>query len=109
MYKVINDYMSKMNMIANSEITDRITGCLSDISEITKYTLSVNFRRYILDIYVKDFDISKATSVFNNIQNVISYPYSSFHVRYNEGKCVRYRFLTCKENKEGFYCDIVIH
>lgn len=109
MYKVINDYMSKMNMMANSEITGRISGCLSDISEITKYTLSVNFMRYILDIYVKDFDVSQAASVFCKIQNAISYPYSSFHVRYNEGKCVRYRFLTCKENKDGFYCDIVIH
>lgn len=109
MYKIINEYMSKINMIADEEVTNRISDCLSDLEEIKLYTLTVNYKHYVLDIYIHDYSVEEAANVFTKIQNAISYPFSSIHVRFNEGQCVRYRFMTCKENKDGFYCDIVFH
>lgn len=109
MYKIINEYMSKINMLANEEITNKLSNCLKEHDKIKSFTLSVNYNHYILDIRMKDYSVEHAADVFADVQNVIAYSYSSFHVRFNEGNCVRYRFLTCKENKDGFYCDIVFH
>lgn len=107
MYKIINEYMSKINMTANDEITNRISNCLREHKGVRNYTLSVNYNHYILDIRIHDYSVEHAVQVFYDFQNTVAYPYSSLHVRFNEGQCVRYRFLTCKENKDGFYCEIV--
>lgn len=109
MYKIINEYMSKINMLANEEITNRISECLDNHEAIRNYTLSVNFNHYILDIRINDYTVENAARIFGDISLNISYSYSSLHVRFNEGQCVRYRYITCKENKDGFYCDIVFH
>lgn len=109
MYKIINEYMSKINMIANQEITNRINDCLENHESILSFTLSVNFNHYILDIRIDNYSVEHAANVFADIQNCISYPYSALHVRFNEGQCVRYRYITSKENKDGFYCDILLH
>lgn len=109
MYKIINEYMSKINMLANEEITNCISECLNNHQSVRDFTLSVNFNHYILDIRINDYSVENAAKVFADIQNDISYPYSALHVRFNEGQCVRYRYITAKENKDGFYCDIIFH
>lgn len=109
MYKIINEYMSKINMLANEEITNRISDCLKEHESVRNFTLSVNFNHYILDIRIKDYTVEHVANVFADMQNSIAYPYSALYVRFNEGQCVRYRFITSKENKDGYYCDIVFH
>lgn len=107
MFRVINEYMSKVNLKSDSEIYNRISEFLKDIPDIKKYTITVNFQHYVIDIRLSNYSVDKAAEVFNTINAGISYPYSSLYVRFNEGKCVRYRYLTSKENKDAIYCDII--
>ncbi len=107
MFRVINEYMAKVNLLANDEIYRKLTDFLEGISDIKKYTVTVNFRHYVIDIKMKNFNVESSTELFNLFNAHISYPYSSLYVRFNEGKCVRYRYLTSKEDKTGIYCDII--
>lgn len=107
MYKVINEYTSKVNLQANEKIYNSIYKLLKDITEIKTISISDNFNRYVLDIKLYAFSVDKAAQVFNYLNNGISYSYSSLFVRYNEGSCVRYRYITSNENKDAIYCDII--
>lgn len=108
MFRVINEYLSKVNLQADDSIYNRITSFLADKKDIAKYTVTVNFKRYVVDIRLKKFSIDIAKDVFDSFNENVSYSYSSMHVRFNEGKCVRYRYITSKEDKNAFYCDIII-
>ncbi len=107
MYKVINEYTAKVNLQANDEIYNRIISFLNDIEEIKQVGVSVSFNRYVLDIKLHKYSVDMAGEVFSRINAGISYAYSSFFVRFNEGKCVRYRYMTSNENKDAIYCDII--
>lgn len=109
MFRAINEYLSKVNIINSDDITNRINSFLDNEEEVSRHVVSLSFNRYIVDITLKEFGIDEATRIFNLFNYNVSYPYSSMHVRFNEGKCVRYRYITCKEDKDGFYCDIIIH
>lgn len=108
MYRVINEYLGKVNLQANNEIYSKIDNFTKGIDGVKSCTVTVNFKRYIVDIKLNEYSVKAAKKVFDRFNEGISYPYSAMHVRFNEGKCVRYRYLTSKENKEAFYCDIVI-
>jgi len=109
MYKVINEYTAKVNLQANDEIYNRIISFLDNIKEIKSVSVSESFNRYVLDIKLKNYTVEKASDVFNKINIGLSYAYSSLYIRFNEGKCVRYRFITSKENKDALYCDIIFN
>lgn len=108
MFRVINEYMSKVNLQSNDEIYNRLTGYLKNCSDIEYSTVTVSHNIYVVDIKTKKFSISFAEKIFNDFNSNVSYPYSALHIRFNEGKCVRYRYITSKENKDAFYCDIII-
>lgn len=107
MYKVINEYTSKVNLQANADIYNIIDNILKDISLIKSYSITDSFNRYVLNITLKKYSIEQAGKVFDIINSHLSYAYSSFYVRFNEGKCVRYRYITSSENKNAIYCDII--
>ena len=107
MYKVINEYTAKVNLQANTEIYNRITKLLQDIASIKSFSVSDSFNRYVLDRKLKKYSVEQASKVFNKINTDLSYAYSSLFVRFNEGKCVRYRYITSCENKSAIYCDII--
>lgn len=108
MFRVINDYMEKVKLQSDDRIRGMFEEYLKNCSSVEKYTISVNYNRYVIDVRLKNFSVEKAAKLFDGFNSAVAYPYSALHVRFNEGKCVRYRFITCKENKEGYYCDIVI-
>lgn len=108
MYTVINEYLSKVNLLANDEIYNKISMYCSGLKGVKKTTVTVNFNRYVVDIRLNKFSVDNAVKIFNLLNEGLSYPYSSMFVRFNEGSCVRYRYMTCNESKYGFYCDIVI-
>lgn len=86
MYKVINEYLGKVNLQANDTIYNKINDWSKDIKEIQSCTVTVNFKRYIVDIRLKKFSIDEVKKVFDKFNECISYPYSSMYVRFNEGK-----------------------
>lgn len=108
MFRVINEYMEKVKLQSNASIQGMFEEYLKNYPDIVKYSISVSFNQYVIDVRLKKFSVEKAASFFDGFNSAVSYPYSALHVRFNEGKCVRYRYLTCKEDKEGYYCDIVI-
>lgn len=107
MYRVINKYMENINLKTGEDVYNRLTGYLQTVSDIKQYTISVHCNHYVVDIRLERFSVEQAALVFNMFNAKVSYPYSALYVRFNEGKCVRYRYVTGKENKEGFYCDII--
>ncbi len=108
MYKVINEYLNMVNIKENEEIYNRLMDFLSHYEGIKKYTIDVNFQRYVINIKLNSFNIDNSVECFNQFNKAVAYPYSEMHIRFNEGKCIRYRYITSKENKDAFYCDINI-
>ncbi|MGN0367196.1 MAG: hypothetical protein ACI4EK_00305 [Wujia sp.] len=108
MYKIINEYMSRLNLQSDSKIQDKISEVLGNRNEINRYSVSVHFNQFIIDIRLKNFSVEHAEALFMQLMKELSYSHSALYVRFNEGSCVRYRFLTSRENKEGLYCDFVI-
>lgn len=108
MFRVINEYMSRVNLQSGDEIYNRLTDYLKNCSDIEYSTVTVSNNIYVVDIKTKKFSIGFAEKIFSDFNSNVAYPYSALYVRFNEGKCVRYRYITSKENKDAFYCDIII-
>ena len=109
MFRVINEYLNKVNICDNEDIYNLLTDFLDNCDMIEKYSIKVDFKRYTVNIKLKDFNVENYVICFDRFSNAVSYPYSEMHVRFNEGKCIRYRYITSKENKDAFYCDIIIN
>lgn len=107
MYKVINEYLSKVHIEENRLIEEKIGNFLKNCQYVKMYNLSVNYKRYMLDVHLLDYSVDRAKEFFDGFNRAISYAHSSVYIRYNEGKCVRYRYITCKEDKAAIYCDIM--
>lgn len=107
MFRVMNTYMKDMKLHVDDAFYKTITTALEKRNNIGSYCITVNFNRYIIDIKLKKFTVEKAMEEYQHMSTMIACPYSQMSVRYNEGNAVRYRFATCKENKEGYYCDII--
>ena len=108
MFRIMNEYLSKVTLMVGDDIYGRIDGFLRDEKDITKYSVNTNFNRYIIDVKLSKYSLEKAESFYKRLSEKLSFPYSSMYLRYNEGDMVRYRFVTCKEDKSGIYADIVI-
>lgn len=108
MFRVINEYMSKVHLRSDKEIYDRLNTYLSMCKDIDYFTVTVNHNIYVVDIKVGNFTLELAEKLFGDFNKNISYPYSALYLRFNEGKCVRYRYITSQESKDAFYCDIII-
>ena len=109
MFRVINEYMSKVKMLSNDEIYSRLDNSLHDIENIKKYSISVNFNRYIINIKLEKYNIDMVNKCFKDFSYRVAFPYSELHIRFNEGKCIRYRYITSNEKKEAFYCDMMFN
>lgn len=107
MFRIMNDYMRVMKLTVDDEIKTSITNYISGLDSVGFFDVTLNYNRYNIDIRLKKYSVDNAKMEFEHLIDAIGYAYSSMYVRYNEGSVVRYRFATCKENKEGFYCDIV--
>ncbi len=107
MFRVMNDYLSKVELVVNQEIYDKLNLILKDNKKIDKYSITVSFNNYIVDIKLKKFSVDAANTEFKSFTEKVTYPYSSMYLRYNEGERVRYRFVTCKEDKKAIYMDVI--
>lgn len=108
MFSIMNSYVNNIKLQTDDVMKAVFNASLINIDAIDKFTIHIKSNRYVIDIHMKSFSIEGSSSIMNAIRLNCSYHYSSYYVRYNEGNLVRYRFASCKENKEGFYCDIVI-
>lgn len=107
MYKVINEYMSKVVLQAGEEVRRQLCKEIESVHAVKSFSVTERAKQFVIDMKLVSFSVEEAARVFYELQGKIANPYSSIYVRYNEGRCVRYRFITCRENKEGIYCDFI--
>ena len=108
MVSVMNEYVSKIQLSADDVTKGILHAALQDIDNIAKLNILVKSNRYIVDIKLKEYSVENAVVVMNILMERTRFHYSAYFIRFNEGNMVRYRYATCKENREGFYCDVII-
>lgn len=107
MYKIMNEYLSKVSLQSGETLRLSLYEHVKSMKEVRSFSVVERAKQYIIDMNLVSFSVEEAEKAFRKLQEKIAYAYSSFYIRYNEGKCVRYRFVTCREDKNGLYCDMI--
>lgn len=108
MVSIMNEYVAKIHLQSDDMTKNLLSAALLDQTHIKETSIIIKGNRYIVDIQLESYSVEKAISVMNHFMEQSRYHYSSYFVRFNEGNMVRYRYASCKENREGFYCDVMI-
>ena len=108
MFRAVNDYLAKINIVTDSVIRDAAAGFLEKSESVDSFTINESVNRYIVDIRMVKYSVDLADKLFREFISAVAYPYSHISVRYNEEARVRYRFASCKEDKTGTYMDVII-
>ncbi len=109
MVSIMNEYLGKIHLQSNDLTKNILNVAINEESNIEKKSIVIKGNRFIVDIKLSDFSIETATHIMNQFMEQSRYHYSAFFLRFNEGNMVRYRYASCKENRDGFYCDVMIH
>lgn len=108
MVSVMNEYISEIHLLTDDLTKSILNAALMGQPDIEKSNVLIKSNRYIVDIRLIQFSIEQAVHVMNHFMENTEFHYSAYYIRFNEGDRVRYRYASCKENKDGFYCDVVI-
>lgn len=108
MLTIMNQYIDQITLLSDDVTKGILSSALSDQPVIIKHNILIKSNRYIVDIKLGDFTIENAIQVMNQFMERTRFHYSAYFIRFNEGNRVRYRYATCREDKNGFYCDVVI-
>lgn len=108
MVSTMNDYVAKIKLLSDDVTKSILKVALDEQLTIKSSNVLIKSNRYIVDVKLKEFSVENAVVVMNLFMEKTRYHYSAYFIRFNEGTLVRYRYATCRENKEGFYCDVVI-
>ena len=71
MFRVINEYMSKVHLRSDKEIYDRLNTYLSMCKDIDYFTVTVNHNIYVVDIKVGNFTLELAEKLFGDFNKNI--------------------------------------
>ena len=108
MFRVMNEYLAKVTLEVDQKFSQKLDLFLSDRKDLKKYCINVNYNKYVVDVHLKKYSIELADQLFCELAAIVRYPYSLMSLRYNEGNQVRYRFVTCNEEKKGAYMDLIL-
>lgn len=109
MVSIMNDYVNKIHLITDDVSKAILNAALNNNDTIKSYNILVKANRYIVNIKLHAYSMESAVAVMNEFMENSRYHYSAFFLRYNEGELIRYRYASCKENRDGFYCDVIIN
>ena len=104
----MNEYITNIKLLSDDVTKGILAGALADQSNVVKNSILIKSNRYIVDIKLQEFSIEEAIATMNCFMERTRYHYSAYFIRFNEGDLIRYRYASCKEDKEGFYCDVII-
>ena len=107
MYKIMNAYMSKVQLQTGPELQQRLCDIVNSIKEIKSFSVTEHFKQFAIDMKLESCWVERAGAVFHEMQGRVASASSCVYGGFNEGRCVRYRFITCKEDKQGIYCDFI--
>lgn len=108
MVSVMNEYVNNIKLVSDDITKAIFDAALNEQRGIEKHNILIKSNRYIVDIRLTDFSVENAVTIMNSFMENSRYHYSAYYIRFNEGNMVRYRYASCKENREGFYCDVMI-
>lgn len=108
MLSVMNEYVAKIQLQADDMTKNLLNAALLECPDVVEKSIILKGNRYIVDIKLSFYTVESAIVVMNYFMERSRYHYSSYFIRFNEGDMVRYRYASCKENREGFYCDVMI-
>lgn len=108
MVSVMNDYVAKLQLLSDDMTKNLLGAALFEQSNIKEKSIILKGNRYIVDIRLESYSVESAITIMNHFMERTRYHYSAYFVRFNEGNMLRYRYASCKENREGFYCDVMI-
>ncbi len=107
MFRILNEYLSHIKLEAGDEMYREMKLWLEHDETYTKAVITVSFNRYIVDLKMAEYSVEGAEKAFQIFADRFTFPYSRMSVRYNEGKRIRYRLATCKEDKTGVCMDVI--
>lgn len=108
MFTFMNQYVSKIKLMSDDLTKNLLIAALKTNDMVSNISVIVRNNKFIVDIKLNHYSVENVTNAMNVFMKGTRYPYSAFYIRMNEGDQIRYRYASCKENKEGFYCDVVI-
>lgn len=108
MVSIMNEYIAKLHLQSDDITKGILNAALLNESGIASINIIVKSNKYIVDIKLQAFTVDNAIQIMNHFMERTRYHYSAYYIRFNEGKLLRYRYASCQENHEGFYCDVVI-
>lgn len=108
MVSIMNEYISKINLSSNDVTKGILLAALTEQPNVSTSSVIVKPNCYQVDVKLVDYSLEAAIAVMNHFMEHTRYHYSAYFIRFNEGNMVRYRYASCREDKEGFYCDVVI-
>ncbi len=108
MITYMNQYVDKIHLISDDITKNLFIAALRMDEAVEEFNVIIRNAKFIVDIKLKHYSIQQVTKTMNQFMEATRYPYSAFYLRFNEGSQIRYRYASCKEDKSGFYCDVII-
>ncbi len=109
MLSIMNEYVAKIKLVSD-DVTKGILGVpLMNHPDVLEGLVHRKANHFVVDIRLRAYSTETAVAVMNQFMEQTRFHYSAYFIRFNEGDMLRYRYATCRENREGFYCDVVIH
>lgn len=66
MYKIMNAYMSKVQLQTGPELQQRLCDIVNSIKEIKSFSVTEHFKQFAIDMKLESFSVDRAAAVFMN-------------------------------------------
>ena len=76
MFRAVNDYMAKLNIVTDDAVRDKVQDFLDKSSKVDNFSINVNYNRYIVDIRMTKYSVSASDKLFRKFIEATAYPYS---------------------------------
>ena len=97
MFRIINQYLSVVNVSADQNFKATTEIFLSDRKDIKKFCINENYNKYIIDIKMDKYSVESADELFRELVKAVEFSYSSIFVRYNEAISIIHKVQSFKE------------
>ena len=64
MYKIMNAYMSKVQLQTGPELQQRLCDIVNSIKEIKSFSVTEHFKQFAIDMKLESFSVDRAAAVF---------------------------------------------
>ena len=68
MYKIMNAYMSKVQLQTGPELQQRLCDIVNSIKEIKSFSVTEHFKQFAIDMKLESCYVDRAAAVFHELQ-----------------------------------------